>query len=57
MATGLDRLGDALKALTYDEMMEAAEILAALLEGNGGPIAKQETVAKTLNDFRDTLED
>ncbi len=54
---GLATLGRALKALTYDEMMEAAAIFKELLEENKGPIAKLETLAETLNDFLDALDD
>ena len=53
---GLRNLGRALKALTYDEMMEAAEIFKELLESNKGPIAKPETLAETFNDFLDALD-
>lgn len=54
---GLRRLGEALKALTYDEMMEAAEMFVSLLQTNKGPIVKPSTMAETLNDLLDTLDE
>lgn len=54
---GLAKVGEALKALTYDEMMEAAEIFLTLLQDNKGPIVKPETMARTLNDFLEALDD
>lgn len=54
---GLRNLGKALKALTYSEMMEAAEIFTKLLEANRGPIAKVDTVAETFDDFLDALDE
>lgn len=56
-ASGLAAVGQALKALTYDEMMEAAEIFLTLLQGNKGPIVKPETMANTLSDFLEAIED
>lgn len=54
---GLRRLGKALKALTYDEMMEAAEMFVSLLQTNKGPVVKPSTMAETLNDLLDTLDE
>lgn len=54
---GLRRLGIALKALTYDEMMEAAEMFVGILQANKGPIVKPSTMAETLNDLLDALDD
>lgn len=53
---GLAKVGAALKALTYDEMMEASEIFLTLLQENKGPIVKPETMATTLNDFLEALD-
>lgn len=55
--SGLATVGEALKALTYDEMMEAAEIFLTLLQENKGPIVKPETMATTLNDFLEALDE
>ena len=52
---GLRRLGVALKELTYDEMMEAAEMFVGLLQTNKGPVVKPSTMAETLNDLLDAL--
>jgi len=52
---GLELVGEALKALTYDEMMEAATIFLTLLQDNKGPIVKPETMANTLNDFLEAV--
>lgn len=54
---GLRQLGIALKALTYDEMMEASEMFVGLLQTNKGPIVKPSTMAETLNDLLDALDD
>lgn len=56
-ADGLTKVGEALKALTYNEMMEAADIFLTLLQENKGPIVKPETMANTLNDFLDALDE
>lgn len=54
---GLRRLGVALKELTYDEMMEAAEMFVGLLQTNKGPVVKPSTMAETLNDLLDALDE
>ena len=56
LATGLRGLGKALKALSDDEMMDAAETFKKLLEANVGTVASRETVAKALSDFLDALD-
>lgn len=54
---GLRKVGLALKALTYSEMKEAADIFLTLLQDNNGPIVKPETMANTLDDFLEALDD
>jgi len=49
-------LGKALKALTYEEMMETSAMLCGILESNRGPTVKQETLARSLDEFLEMIE-
>ena len=49
-------LGKAFRALSYEEMVECAETIVALLPTNKGPIVSKDAMAATLNELLEDFE-